>query len=122
MGTSLRSSPKVIPRGTPATPGTTDIRSGSSSSSTAWRKGTDQEARLGIPGNSHDLVFLADGWPAPERPAVQEEDIVPPGGTATFSFRVKGAAPGIFVVPLRGVVDGGAWMDDMGMFTVVTVR
>jgi hypothetical protein len=90
--------------------------------STAWRKGTDQEARLGIPGNSPDLAFLSDGWPAPERPAVQEEDIVPPGGTATFSFRVKGALPGTFIVPLRGVVDGGAWMDDLGMFTVVTVR
>jgi N-acetyl-anhydromuramyl-L-alanine amidase AmpD len=90
--------------------------------STAWRKGTLQEARLGIPGNSRDLAFLGDGWPAPERPAVQQEDIVPPGGTATFSFLVKGTAPGTFVVPLRGVVDGGAWMDDLGMFTVVTVR
>jgi N-acetyl-anhydromuramyl-L-alanine amidase AmpD len=90
--------------------------------STAWRKGTEQEARLGIPGNSRDLAFLGDGWPTPERPAVQEEDIVPPGQTATFSFRVKGTVPGTFVVPLRGVIDGGAWMDDLGMFTVITVR
>jgi hypothetical protein len=90
--------------------------------STAWRKGTAQEARIGIPGNSQDLAFLADGWPTPERPAAQQEDIVPPGETATFSFRVKGALPGTFVVPLRGVVDGGAWMDDLGMYTVVTVR
>jgi N-acetyl-anhydromuramyl-L-alanine amidase AmpD len=90
--------------------------------STAWRKGTTQEARLGIPGNSRALAFLADGWPTPERPAVQQEEIVPPGGTATFSFRVKGTLPGRFVLPLRGVVDGGAWMDDLGMYTVVTVR
>jgi N-acetyl-anhydromuramyl-L-alanine amidase AmpD len=90
--------------------------------STAWRKGTAQEARLGIPGNSPELAFLGDGWPAPERPAVQREEIVPPGETATFSFKVKAALPGTFVVPLRGVVDGGAWMDDLGMFTVVTVR
>jgi N-acetylmuramoyl-L-alanine amidase len=90
--------------------------------STAWRKGSAQEARLGIPGNSPDLAFLGDGWSTPERPAVQQEDIVPPGGTATFSFRVKGTVPGTFVVPLRGVVDGGAWMDDLGMYTVVTVR
>jgi N-acetylmuramoyl-L-alanine amidase len=90
--------------------------------STAWRKGTAQEARLGIPGNSPDLAFLADGWPTPVRPAAQSEDIVPPGGTATFSFFVKGAMPGTFILPLRGVVDGGAWMDDLGMFTVVTVR
>jgi N-acetylmuramoyl-L-alanine amidase len=90
--------------------------------STAWRKGTGQEARLAIPGNSRDLAFLGDGWPAPERPAVQQEDIVPPGATATFRFSVKGTAPGTFVVPLRGVIDGGAWMNDLGMFTVVTVR
>jgi N-acetyl-anhydromuramyl-L-alanine amidase AmpD len=90
--------------------------------STAWRKGTEQEARLGIPGNSSALAFLADGWPAPARPAVQQEDIVPPGATATFSFGVKGTVPGKFVIPLRGVVDGGAWMNDLGMYTVVTVR
>jgi N-acetyl-anhydromuramyl-L-alanine amidase AmpD len=90
--------------------------------STAWRKGTEQEARLGIPGNSTALAFLADEWPTPERPAIQQEDIVPPGATATFSFGVKGTVPGTFVVPLRGVVDGGAWMDDLGMFTVVTIR
>jgi hypothetical protein len=89
---------------------------------TAWRKGTAQEARLGIPGNSPDLAFLAERWPTAERPAVQEEDIVPPGETATFSFRVKGIEPGAFVVPLRGVIDGGAWMDDLGMYTVITVR
>jgi N-acetyl-anhydromuramyl-L-alanine amidase AmpD len=90
--------------------------------STAWRKGTPQEARLGIPGNSTELAFLGDGWPSDARPAVQQEAVVPPGETATFSFTVKGTAPGTFVVPLRGVIDGGAWMDDMGMYTVVTVR
>jgi N-acetylmuramoyl-L-alanine amidase len=90
--------------------------------STAWRKGTEQEARLGIPGNSPALAFLADEWLNPARPAIQQEDIVPPGQTATFSFGVRGAVAGTFVVPLRGVVDGGAWMDDLGMYTVVTVR
>jgi hypothetical protein len=90
--------------------------------STAWRKGSEQEARLGIPGNSPDLAFLGDGWPMRERPAVQQEDIVPPGETATFSFEVKGTLAGTFVLPLRGVIDGGAWMDDLGLFTVVTVR
>ena len=90
--------------------------------STAWRKGSGQEARLGIPGNSPDFAFLGDGWPTPERPATQQEEIVPPGETATFSFEVTGTLPGTFVLPLRGVIDGGAWMDDLGMFTVVTVR
>ena len=89
---------------------------------TAWRKGTDQEARLGVRDNGPDLAFLADGWPTPDRPAVQTEEIVPPGATATFTFAVKSELPGTYVLPLRGVVDGGAWMDDMGLYAKVTVR
>ncbi|MGH2471383.1 MAG: hypothetical protein ACRDG6_03130 [Candidatus Limnocylindria bacterium] len=90
--------------------------------STAWGKGTEQEARLGIPGNSPALAFLGDGWPTLERPAVEQEDIVPPDATATFTFGVRGTRPGTFILPLPGVVDGGAWMNDLGMYTVVTVR
>jgi len=89
---------------------------------TAWRKGTSQEARLAIRGNRTDLVFLSDRWPAADRPAAQSEDIVPPGGTGTFTFQVKGTVPGTFILPLRGVVDGGAWMDDLGVYTVITVQ
>jgi hypothetical protein len=89
---------------------------------TAWRKGTPQEARLGVRDNRSDFAFLADGWPAPDRPAVQSEEIVPPGQTATFTFAVKGDAPGTYVLPLQGVIDGGAWMNDLGLYTVVTVR
>jgi N-acetyl-anhydromuramyl-L-alanine amidase AmpD len=89
---------------------------------TAWRKGTPQEARLGTPNNTSDLAFLGDGWPAPNRPAVQTEDLVPPGGTATFSFAVRSPLPGSFVLGLRPVIDGAAWMDDLGLFTVITVR
>ncbi len=89
---------------------------------TAWRKGTPQEARLAVAGNDTKLAFLGLGWIAPDRPAVQAEDMVPPGGTATFTFGVKGVLPGTYRVPLRGVVDGGAWMDDLGLFAVITVR
>ncbi len=90
--------------------------------STAWRKGAPQEARLGVRGNATDLAFLGDGWPTADRPAVQNEEIVPPGGTATFTFGVRATTPGTYSIPLRGVVDGGAWMDDLGIYTVVTVR
>jgi N-acetylmuramoyl-L-alanine amidase len=89
---------------------------------TAWRKGTAQEARLGIAGNDAKLAFLGDGWVAPDRPAVQAEEIVPPGATATFTFAVKGKLPGTYRLALRGVVDGGAWMDDLGLYTEITVR
>ena len=89
---------------------------------TAWRKDTAQEARLAVRGNSTALAFLGDGWPTPNRPAVQNEDIVPPGGVGTFTFAVVGATPGAYILPLQGVIDGAAWMDDLGLFTTVTVR
>jgi len=89
---------------------------------TAWRKGTAQEARLAISGNDAKLAFLGQGWVAPDRPATQAEDIVPPGGTATFSFAVKGLLPGTYRLALRGVIDGGAWMDDLGLYTEITVN
>ena len=69
-----------------------------------------------LPNEQHDATPIAYSRCA------REEDIVPPGGTATFSFRVKGMLPGTFIVPLRGVIYGGAWMDDLGMYMVVTVR
>ncbi len=88
---------------------------------TTWRKGTSGEAHLAIPGNSTAYAFLGKDWLAPDRPASQQEAVVAPGQTATFTFQVKGGLPGRYVVPLRGVIDGGAWMDDLGMFAVVTV-
>lgn len=48
--------------------------------------------------------------------------MVAPGGTATFTFAVKGVLAGTFRLPLRGVVDGGAWMDDLGLFAEMNVR
>jgi N-acetyl-anhydromuramyl-L-alanine amidase AmpD len=89
---------------------------------TAWRRGTAQEARLGLPGNDTAAAFLGKGWPSPDRPAVQAEDIVPPGGTATFTFAVGAAMPGTYRLPLRGVIDGAAWMNDLGLYTEITVR
>ena len=89
---------------------------------TAWRKGTPQEARLGVAGNDGKFAFLGDEWVAPDRPAAQTEDIVPPGANGTFTFAVKGMLSGTYRLALRGVVDGGAWMDDLGLFTEITVR
>lgn len=88
----------------------------------AWRKGTNTEVRLGIPDDDPRPAYLAAGWPMPERPAVQAEDLVAPGGTATFTFAVKSVLPGTYTIPLRPVVDGVTWLEDQGIHTVVTVR
>lgn len=88
----------------------------------AWRKGSSSEVRLGLTGASHDQSLIGDHWPGPERPAVQEEEIVPPGGQASFTLKVRGAVPGEFLLRLRPVVDGVAWLPDLGLYTMVKVR
>lgn len=60
--------------------------------------------------------------PLPDRAAVQTEDLVPPGGNATFRFSVKGALPGSYILRLRPVVDGVKWMEDQGIHAVITVK
>ena len=107
-----------VPVGNPATV-TVVLRN---TGATAWRRGTSQEARLAIPGNDPKYAYLGVDWLLPTRPAVQQEEIVPPGGTGTFTFTVSAEISGRYVIPLRGVIDGGAWMDDLGIFTVVNAR
>ena len=45
-----------------------------------------------------------------------------PLGVGTFTFAVSSEIPGQFVLPLRGVIDGAAWMDELGLYTLITVR
>ena len=90
---------------------------------TPWTKGVlGQEARLGI--NLDDVTWssLGVGWPLPNRVATQTEATVMAGQTATFTFQVKApAAPGVYSIHLRPVIDGVTWMEDEGVFLVVTV-
>jgi hypothetical protein len=91
--------------------------------STAWVKGAlGQEARLGI--NLDDVTWssLSVNWPYPSRVATQSEAIVASGQTATFTFQVKApASPGVYSIHLRPVIDGVTWMEDEGVFLVITV-
>ena len=108
-----------IARGTLATV-TVRVRNRGTS---AWVRGTPSEARLGIPGDDtvYQQLGLADGWVLGSRPAVQAERNVAPSEVATFTFRVRGAIPGTFLIRLRPVVDGVAWLDDDGIYAVVGV-
>lgn len=89
----------------------------------AWVRGTPSEARLGIPGDDtvYQQLGIADGWILGARPAVQAEPNVAPSEVATFSFRVRGALAGTFQIRLRPVVDGVTWLDDDGIYVVVSV-
>ncbi len=92
--------------------------------SRTWIRGAGgQQANLGVDRDDRTWSGLAVAWPTPDRPAVQTEAQVGPGERATFTFQVKApAAPGVYAIHLRPVIDGTVWMDDEGVFLVVTVR
>jgi len=90
---------------------------------TTWTKGAlGQEARLGINLDDVTWATLGVNWPLPNRVATQTEATVMAGQTATFTFQVKApATPGVYSIHLRPVIDGVTWMEDEGVFLVVTV-
>jgi uncharacterized protein YkwD len=89
-----------------------------------WTRGTAYQANLGVNGDDRTIFQLgmADGWPVPDRPAIQDSPVVPPGATSAFTFTLKGTAPGTYAIHLRPVIDGITWMEDEGVYMVVTVR
>jgi len=94
--------------------------------SSTWRKDSVNLAT----SDPHDRVspFTREGngpsgWISPNRVQFQE-DSVPPGGTATFSFwlRNDGVAPGTYREYYQLVADnGGGWMEDYGIYWDVRV-
>lgn len=89
-----------------------------------WVKGSlGREARLGLPNDDVSLAAMGVGWLFASRPAAQTETTVAPGGVGTFTFQVRApAAPGSYLIRLRPVIDGVTWMEDQGVYVVVTVR
>jgi hypothetical protein len=61
-------------------------------------------------------------WPLQNRVATQSETTVTTGQNATFTFQVKApATPGVYSIHLRPVIDGTTWMEDEGVFLIITV-
>jgi uncharacterized protein YkwD len=90
--------------------------------SSPWVKGVlGNEARLGI--NLDDVTWASLGvnWPLQNRVATQSEATVAPGQIATFTFQVKApATAGVYSIHLRPVIDGTTWMEDEGVFLIIT--
>ena len=89
-----------------------------------WLKGvTGQQANLGVVNDNNTWSALGVGWLSPNRVAAQAEAAVGPGGIATFTFQVRApSAPGVYRIALRPVIDGTTWMEDQGVFLVITVQ
>jgi hypothetical protein len=88
-----------------------------------WVRGTlGTEARVGVNGDNTMWAGLSVGWPYTTRPAVQNEASVTPGSIGTFTFQVRApTTPGVYYINLRPVIDGVTWMEDEGVYLVVTV-
>jgi hypothetical protein len=82
--------------------------------------GQDRPSRLGGDGaqGSPDT-----GWPRYDRIAIQPAAYVGPGQVAWFQFTIQApASPGTYRLYLRPLVEGAAWLEDYGVFWIVTVQ
>jgi hypothetical protein len=81
--------------------------------------GQDRASALGGDGTFGSPV---SGWPRYNRPAMQPAAYVGPGQVAWFQFTVIAPmVPGTYRVALRPLIEGAQWMEDYGVFWVVTV-
>jgi hypothetical protein len=81
--------------------------------------GQDQPSILGGDGQRGSP---ATGWPRFDRVAVQPASYVGPGQIAWFQFVVQAPqTPGTYRLGIRPVVEGATWLEDYGVFWVVTV-
>ena len=89
-----------------------------------WTKGVvGSQVALGVNGDSASFSALGMnvGWPSANRVAVQNEAPVGPGAVASFTFAMKAPfSAGTVRIPLRPVIDGVAWLEDQGVFLLVT--
>jgi hypothetical protein len=81
--------------------------------------GQDSPTALGGDGQ---LGTPNTGWPRYNRIAVQPADYVGPGQVAWFQFTIAApTSPGTYKLYLRPLIEGAAWLEDYGVFWVVTV-
>ena len=88
---------------------------------TDWILGSPSELRLGEVGPRPLPPGMRVDWFQWDRPARQTELVVSRYGLATFSFKVAGAAPGVYRLHVRPVVEGVAWLEDEGVYVDITV-
>jgi hypothetical protein len=83
-----------------------------------------------IPGQDRASLLGGDGtagspntgWPRYNRIAIQPAPYVGPGQVAWFQFVVQAPpTPGSYRLYLRPLIEGAQWMEDYGVFWVVTV-
>src|SRR5437660_4552119 len=81
--------------------------------------GQDQPSILGGDGQ---LGSPATGWPRFNRIALQPAPYVGPGQVAWFQFNLQAPSlPGTYRLYVRPLIEGAAWLEDIGVFWQVLV-
>jgi hypothetical protein len=66
---------------------------------------------------------LAQGWMSSNRVATTTTSYVGPGQTGWFQFQIHAPfAPGAYRFDVRGVIDGATWLEDAGIYWIITVN
>jgi hypothetical protein len=66
---------------------------------------------------------LAYNWLSSNRVATTTTSYVGPGQTGWFQFQIQApATPGTYRFDVRGVVDGASWLEDAGVYFIITVN
>ena len=87
-----------------------------------WSPEPGQDKATPLGGNGM-LGSPATGWPHYNRIAVQPSQYVGPGQVAWFQFTIQApSTPGVYRLYLRPLIEGAQWMEDYGVFWVVTVK
>jgi hypothetical protein len=90
-----------------------------------WYQGSPgQQANLATSGPlDAPRPELAQGWLSSNRIATTTTSYVGPGQTGWFQFQIHApAVPGVYRLDARGVIDGATWLEDPGVYWVITVR
>ncbi len=87
-----------------------------------WRPEPGQDAPSPLGGDG--TVGTPDtDWPRYNRIALQPADYVGPSQVAWFQFAIQApTTPGVYRLYLRPLVEGANWMEDYGVYWIVTVK
>lgn len=87
-----------------------------------WKPEPGQDAVSPLGGDGA-LGSPDTDWPRYNRIALQPADYVGPNQVSWFTFTIQApSTPGVYRLYLRPLIEGAQWMEDFGVFWVVTVK
>lgn len=91
---------------------------------TTWYKSSSYPVKMGTsrPLSRSSAFYFAPSWLSDSRPALLQENSVPPGSDGTFTFTAKAPmTPGLRCEYFTPVAEGYQWLNDTGMCIKINV-